>query len=68
VPLGMAAIDYAAKEVRLIDYIRLSGDPTTDLAHIRAAYRDCRGLRPQHAAPVDFALQSEQRAEDSCAG
>jgi 1-acyl-sn-glycerol-3-phosphate acyltransferase len=55
VPLGLACIDYAKKEVRLIDYAVLSGDLDTDVARVRAAYQGVCGLRPECAAPVAFA-------------
>lgn len=55
VPLGMATIDYASKEVRLVSYAMLSGDIDADLVQIRAAYESCRGLNPECAAPIGFA-------------
>lgn len=55
VPLGMACIDYGTKEVRLVSYAVLSGDVDADLACIRDAYRSCRGLKPECAAPIAFA-------------
>jgi 1-acyl-sn-glycerol-3-phosphate acyltransferase len=64
VPLGMASIDYAAKEVRLVSYATLTGDIDADLASIRRAYAACRGLKPECASPIDFtiAAQPEDRA------
>ncbi|HEY8605976.1 MAG TPA: 1-acyl-sn-glycerol-3-phosphate acyltransferase [Noviherbaspirillum sp.] len=56
VPLGVATIDYATREVRMLTYLSMEGDPAADLARIRAAYRDCRGLHPQCASPIDFAF------------
>lgn len=61
VPLGMATFDYAAKEVRIVSYATLSGDFNDDLARIREAYRNCRGLKQECAAPIVFA-QGEQPA------
>jgi 1-acyl-sn-glycerol-3-phosphate acyltransferase len=54
VPLGLACLDYATKQVRLIDYIELTGDRERDLAAIRAAYAGCKGMRPELASPIDF--------------
>lgn len=54
VPLGLACIDYAAKEVRLVRYEILSGDLEADLERIRAEYDGCMGLRPECAAPIKF--------------
>ena len=54
VPLGMACIDYRAKEVRLVAYAIMSGDAASDLAAIREAYRSCRGLKHECASPIAF--------------
>jgi 1-acyl-sn-glycerol-3-phosphate acyltransferase len=54
VPLGMASIDYGAKELRLVTYAMLTGEVDTDLAAIREAYRTCRGLKHECAAPITF--------------
>jgi len=54
VPLAMAYIDYARKEVGLVAHVKLSGDVTADLAAIRAVYQDRRGLRHRLAAPIVF--------------
>lgn len=59
VPLGMATFDYAAKEVRLVSYATLSGDVDADLARIREAYRSCRGLKHECAAPIVFSQGSQ---------
>ncbi|WP_136419120.1 1-acyl-sn-glycerol-3-phosphate acyltransferase [Herbaspirillum sp. ST 5-3] len=54
VPLGIACIDYQKKEVRLVDYITLTGDLESDLARIRDVYSSVRGLRPEYASPIKF--------------
>lgn len=61
VPLGLAAIDYGAKEVRMVSYLKLSGDIEADLPHIREAYKTCRGLKPDCAAPIVFAAADRFR-------
>jgi 1-acyl-sn-glycerol-3-phosphate acyltransferase len=63
VPLGMACIDYATKEVRLVQYEMLTGDAEADLARIRDAYRKGRGFRPECAAPIDFALGERKQSD-----
>lgn len=63
VPLGLACIDYRTKQIRLIDYTMLSGNVGTDLAHIRDVYRDCRGLKPECAAPIEFATPAVSPAQ-----
>jgi 1-acyl-sn-glycerol-3-phosphate acyltransferase len=60
VPVGLACIDYAAKEVRLVRYQILSGNVEADLERIRAEYDGCVGLRPECAAPIKFGT-AEQR-------
>jgi 1-acyl-sn-glycerol-3-phosphate acyltransferase len=54
VPLALAYIDYATKEVGAIDFIELTGDVETDLAMIRAAYAGRQGRYPELAAPIDW--------------
>lgn len=61
VPVGMACFDYRTREVRMIEYIRFSGDTETDLERIRKAYETCRGLRHEQAAPIVFANKAEQK-------
>jgi len=69
VPLGMACIDYRTREVRMVSYAMLSGDVESDLASIREAYRTCRGLKHECAAPIVFADKTRrelpQAAEQS---
>jgi 1-acyl-sn-glycerol-3-phosphate acyltransferase len=58
VPLGIACLDYGAREVRMLHYPVLSGDIEKDLEAIRAALASCTGLRPDLAAPVRFAPEA----------
>ena len=52
VPLAMAYIDYARKEIGLVDHLGLSGDMEADVAAIREVYKDRRGLKHRLAAPI----------------
>ncbi len=52
VPVALAFIDYEHKAIGVVEHIRLSGEVDADMARIRDAYADCRGLRPEWAAPV----------------
>ncbi|HJV87630.1 MAG TPA: 1-acyl-sn-glycerol-3-phosphate acyltransferase [Noviherbaspirillum sp.] len=61
VPLGIACIDYQRKEVRLVDYLSLSGDLDEDLARIRDVYSSTRGLRPELASPIRFADPAQRK-------
>lgn len=62
VPLGLACIDYGTKEVRVVDYLTLSGDVEADLARIRQVYHGSRGFNPESASAIKFAVK-EQRSE-----
>ncbi|NEX63570.1 1-acyl-sn-glycerol-3-phosphate acyltransferase [Noviherbaspirillum galbum] len=66
VPLGMAAIDYRNKEVRLTEFAQLSGDIEQDLARVRSAYPQGMGLRPDCEAPVVW--RSAEQEKDRQAG
>lgn len=50
----MACIDYGAKEARLVSYANLSGNIDADRVRSEDAYRECRGLKPEWAAPIVF--------------
>jgi 1-acyl-sn-glycerol-3-phosphate acyltransferase len=52
VPLGLIQLDYGSRTVRVLDFIRLQGDPAQDMARIAALYQGVSGLRPAGAAPV----------------
>ncbi|HET7774170.1 MAG TPA: 1-acyl-sn-glycerol-3-phosphate acyltransferase [Burkholderiaceae bacterium] len=54
VPLGLAALDFARKEVRVTQFIGLTGDPEQDLPRIRAYYASATGCRPAQAGPIHF--------------
>lgn len=52
VPLGLAFIDYAKREVGVGGYLELTGDETADMARIASFYAGIRGKRPENASPV----------------
>lgn len=52
VPVVVAKIDYARREIGLLASIALSGDEIADMARIADCYRDCRGRRPELASPI----------------
>lgn len=60
VPLGMATFDFKNKQIRLVDYVMLTGDRETDVARIRHVYRECHGLKPECASRIDFATAERQ--------
>ncbi len=62
VPLGLIRLDYLRKEVRILDFIRLSGDPVADMERIGSFYKGVQGLQPDGAAPVVLLDASVPRA------
>jgi 1-acyl-sn-glycerol-3-phosphate acyltransferase len=55
VPLLLVYIDYATKELGVVDTLDLSGDPDADMAAIAAIYHGRQGLYPAKAAPIQLA-------------
>ena len=55
VPLGVAAIDYGRRQIRLNQFIQLSGEAAVDMAEIEAALQDPRGYRHEQASPIRLA-------------
>lgn len=52
VPLGLAGLDFARREVALVDFLHLCGDAQADVAAIAARLGHHRGRRPEWAAPI----------------
>jgi len=52
VPLGLVGFDFARREVVLVDFLQLCGEPQADLAAIAARLGHHRGRRPDWAAPI----------------
>jgi len=52
VPVALACVDYARREVGILCYLKLSGDPATDIAHIAAVYAGREGRVPGGASPI----------------
>jgi 1-acyl-sn-glycerol-3-phosphate acyltransferase len=55
VPLMLVYIDYATKELGLVDFLELTGDQDADMAAIAAIYKERQGFHPEHAAPIKLA-------------
>ncbi len=51
-PLGLWQLDYKNREVRIVDFIRLTGNETEDFARIAQALKGAVGLYPEQAGPV----------------
>ncbi len=52
VPVALVHLDYSRKLVKVMDFLRMSGDIETDYARIAAAYEGVGGLRRNGASPV----------------
>ena len=52
VPVGIAFIDWKAREVGMREYLRMTGDREADMARIRTAYAGKVGLRPEMAGDI----------------
>jgi 1-acyl-sn-glycerol-3-phosphate acyltransferase len=52
VPLGLVALDYSRKQVRVTEFLRLSGDAARDYALIAQGFGGAQGFQPAQASPV----------------
>lgn len=55
VPVGVAAFDYGRRQIRLNQFLRLSGEPQRDMAAIEQALQGPTGYRHEHSSPVRLA-------------
>lgn len=63
VPLGLVAFDYGRREVRVADFIELTGDEPADMRQIAAVLGGTRGKVPANAAPLRLLDASVPRAD-----
>ena len=54
VPVGLASLDYARREVALEHFVMLTGDVKADLAEVQSRLPTPVGKRPALAAPIRF--------------
>ena len=52
VPLGAVVVNYREKTVRVVDFLRLSGDEAQDFACMAEAFEGAAGLYPEQASPI----------------
>jgi 1-acyl-sn-glycerol-3-phosphate acyltransferase len=52
VPLGVIKLDYARREVSVLDFLALTGEPGADMARIARIYDGVQGRVAGRAAPV----------------
>ena len=60
VPVCLVRLDFALREVRVVDFVRLTGDREQDLAQIRRAYDGVVAYRPAQASPIAFYTQDRR--------
>ena len=65
VPVVLVYLDYASKEIGIVDSVRLSGDQNADMAGIAAVYRGRTGRHPDRASPVTLAPPASGDSGDS---
>lgn len=63
VPVGLVRLDYRLCEVRVLDFMRLTGDETQDFRRIARVYDGVTGYHPQNAAPIRLLDPSVSRTE-----
>ena len=52
VPVALACVDYARREVGVLCYLELSGDMEADIKRIAEVYAGRQGYRPELASPI----------------
>jgi len=52
VPVGLAVLDFGRKQVRLVDFVSLSGEVEADMARIARGFDGAVGCLPALAAPI----------------
>ncbi len=63
VPLGLVSLDYTKREIRVMDFIRLTGDEDLDMARIAASFTGVQGRIPANAAPFKLLDASVSRTD-----
>jgi 1-acyl-sn-glycerol-3-phosphate acyltransferase len=63
VPLGLVSFDYGKRQVRVLDFIRLTGDEAADMARIAQSFEGVLGCNPANAAPIRLLDASVPRTD-----
>ncbi len=63
VPLCLVRVDYARRDIRACDFIRLAGDEKADMQRIVAVYEGVQGCVPGRAAPIRLLDASVDRTD-----
>lgn len=61
-PLALATLDYAKREIRIQHFIDLSGDVQADYARIRAIVGHAMGHHPHQASPIQPMPPNDHRS------
>lgn len=65
VPLGLARLDYGRREIRVLDFIRLTGQESHDVARMVLAYEGVQGCRPNQASPIQLSSSDRPIGRES---
>lgn len=65
VPLGLARLDYGRREIQVVDFIALTGQPLEDFARIAQAYAQVRGCRVDQASPIQLSPSERPAGPES---
>ncbi|MEO7548533.1 MAG: 1-acyl-sn-glycerol-3-phosphate acyltransferase [Ramlibacter sp.] len=52
VPLGLVRLDYALREISVVDFIGVRGDRSADMQRVADAFDGAQGLHPAQASPL----------------
>jgi 1-acyl-sn-glycerol-3-phosphate acyltransferase len=63
VPLALIRLDYGRREVRIDQFMRLSGDPAQDYIRMAQAFDQVRGYHADQAAPIQPLTSSRSPSE-----
>ena len=61
VPVGMVRIDFARKEVRVVDFVHLTGERDRDMDRFRAAFDGVVAYRPAWMSPIVLNNRGQQQ-------
>jgi 1-acyl-sn-glycerol-3-phosphate acyltransferase len=65
VPLALIRLDYGRREVRIDQFIRLSGESEADYQRMSQAFEGVRGYHPDQAAPIQPLARPSLREDEA---
>ena len=63
VPVGLVRVDFAQREVRVVDFVRLTGDREADMHRIRAGFKGVVAFRPEWMSPIELNNSGKQHGQ-----